>query len=189
MNDYRVERSSIPGFDTFISQRRDFPLAISFPNRLEVVHFPAGRDESLYASFRKDYSDTPPLAITRWIKEWSDNFIYFNDFLEGKADLLWLAKRVMDDGKGSRYYPYARYEFPDKTGGLFSKPKASYISPALPDAVRVTYWKRSTQRPGQRIFCQRPGDPRHIFWTILLESDSEVTDGEFEQVLRSLRWL
>jgi|SRR5579859_215618 len=189
MDYYHIERSGIPGFNVFVSHHRDFPLAIAYPERLEVVHFPAGRDESLYVSFRKDYPDTPPLAITRWIKEWSDNFIYYNDFLEGKEDLVWLAKRVMDDGKGSRYYRYGRYEFPDKTGGLFSKPRASYISSALSSAVRVIYWERGISHPGQRIFCQRPGDRRNIFWTILLEPGPEVTDSEFEQVLRSLRWL
>ena len=188
MNDYHFEQNrSMPGFNTFVSHLKAFPLAISFPSRLEQVNFPIGPDHSLCVEFgpRQQY----PLAVTRWIREWSDNFIYFNDFLEGKADLVWLAKRVMDDGKGSQYYPYERYEFPDKTGGLFSKPKASYISSALPNAVRVTYWKHGTRHPGQRIFCQRPGDRRNIFWTILLEPDAEVTDGEFEQVLRSLRWL
>jgi hypothetical protein len=187
MDYYHVERSSIPGFYTFVSHLRDFPLAISFPESLEDLNFPIGPDHSLCVEFgpQQQY----PLAVTRWIKEWSDNYIYYNDFLEGKADLVWLAKRVMDDFKGSPYNPYERYEFPDKTGGLFSKPRTSYISPALPSAVRVIYWKRGIPHPGQRIFRQRPGDRRNIFWTILLEPGPDVTDSEFEQVLKSLKWL
>jgi hypothetical protein len=188
MNDYHIEQDgSMPGFSTFVSHLKAFPLAISFPSRLEQVNFPIGLDYSLCVEFgpRQQY----PIAVTRWVLEWRDNVIYFNDYLEGKADFVWLAKREMDYGKGSQYYPYERYEFPDKTGGLFPKPKPSSISPALSGTVRVIYWKHGTRHPGQRIFCQRPGDPRNIFWSVLLEPDVEVTDGEFGQVLTSLRWL
>lgn len=101
MNDYHLEQNrSMPGFNTFVSRLKAFPLAISFPNRLEQINFPIGPDHSLCVEF-KIPGETSPLAVTRWVLEWSDNFIYYNDFLEGKADFLWLAKREMDYGKGS----------------------------------------------------------------------------------------
>jgi hypothetical protein len=189
MNDYHIEQNrSMPRYNTFVSHLRAFPFAISFPERVTAIPVPFAPDRSLCVNFKKPNTQ-PSVAVTRWVLEWNDNFILYNDFLEGREDLVWLAKRNMDDGKGKPYYPWGQYEFAEKTGGIFPKPKTSSISPALSRVVRVTYQEPDKQRQGQRIFCQRPGDPRNIFWTILLEPDAEVTDSEFEHMLLSLRWL
>ncbi|SRR6266567_5624583 len=167
MAEYHIEQSrSIPRFKTFVSHLAAFPIAISFPERLyEELHWPIHGND---AAVEFHGNDGRPIAVSRWSG-------LHEEFRRGSRDFVWLAKMEM-----RRLFYDRQYRVPSR---------ASYISDALPDALRVTWSYSASQHEGQRIFFQHHHFPREVFFTILLDPYTEVTDAELNQTLMSFRWL
>src|SRR5579859_133753 len=143
---YHIE----PGPKEGVSDIADVPIAVSFPERLGRPNFPVGPSHSCCIEWET-------LAITQWIVELPHHCNLYRSFLNGEEDLVWLAIQNMNDLKYC-FEVVSSYDIPDKTKGFFgigSKPKASYISPALPYAVRVVY-QNVNGTSAQRIYCQSP---------------------------------